>query len=805
MNVVQFPAQQLPLSRKSKSWRKQCVDFADSKLHFNYNLIRNSVIHQKINYDLVAGKLHMTDLELICNPDNLKADFIPTKIQHYPIINAKLNILKGEEIKRAFNYKVVVTNPTAVSEVEQNKKQELFKKLQELVQDASISEEEFQQNIQEVNQYYNYEWQDIREIRGNCTLNHYSKECNFPEIFNSGFMDGMIIGEEMYQCDIVGGEPVLERLNPLKVRIFKSGYSNRIEDADMIILEDYWSPGKVIDRYSEVLSSKDIQYLENYPQHFSQGAVDNMDNIDERFGFVNYNMMSDVIGDSTQFFDPFGEYTDSTSNDLLPFDLAGNVRVIRVYWKSRRKIKKVKYYDPETGDEEFTFMPENYILDDAKGEEEEAFWINQAWEGTKIGQDIYVNMRPRVIQYNRLDNPSRCHFGIVGGIYNINDDRPYSLVDMMKPFNYLYDIIHDRLNKLMARNWGKMTRLDLSKKPKGWKMEKWLYYAKTMGLFVENSFNEGEVGRATGVLAGAMNSNTQGVIDADFGNNIQQYINLLEYIKAEMSEVAGISKQREGQISNRETVGGVERATLQSSHITEWLFTIHDNIKKRALEVFLETAKIAFKGRKKKFQYILPDFATKMIDIDGDEFAECDYGIVVDNSNDVQNLNQKLEGLAQAALQNQALDFSTIMKLYTSASLAEKQRMVEASEQKKQQEMQQQQQQQMQMQQEALQMQQEAAQKQLEYNDLINQRDNETKVLVAEINSQAEFAVLQLKNHLTEMDMEEKENTDIQATKQRLMEEMRQFDSKIALEREKVALKKREIDEKIKQNRLPKK
>jgi hypothetical protein len=78
-------------------------------------------------------------------------------------------------------------------------------------------------------------------------------------------MDGMIIGEEIYQCDIVGGEPTLERLNPLKVRVFKSGYSNRIEDADMIVLEDYWSPGKVIDRYYDSLSAKDIQYLENYP------------------------------------------------------------------------------------------------------------------------------------------------------------------------------------------------------------------------------------------------------------------------------------------------------------------------------------------------------------------------------------------------------------------------------------------------------------------------------------------------------------------------------------------------------------
>jgi hypothetical protein len=86
-------------------------------------------------------------------------------------------------------------------------------------------------------------------------------------------------------------------------------------------------------------------------------------------------------------------------------------------------------------------------------------------------------------------------------------------------------------------------------------------------------------------------------------------MNLLEFIKLEMSEVVGISKQREGQVSNRETVGGVERATLQSSHITEWVFTIHSDVKKRALECFLETAKIASKGNKFKFPYILPDYA----------------------------------------------------------------------------------------------------------------------------------------------------------------------------------------------------
>ena len=108
----------------------------------------------------------------------------------------------------------------------------------------------------------------------------------------------------------------------------------------------------------------------------------------------------------------------------------------------------------------------------------------------------------------------------------------------------------------------------------------------------------------------------------------------------EMSEVAGITKQREGQIANRETVGGVERATLQSSHITEWLFTIHEDLKKRVLECFLETAKIAFKGRKIKFNYILNDGSNLLVEIDGDDYV---VPIVINDPDDVdyQSLRQE--------------------------------------------------------------------------------------------------------------------------------------------------------------------
>jgi hypothetical protein len=208
-------------------------------------------------------------------------------------------------------------------------------------------------------------------------------------------------------------------------------------------------------------------------------------------------------------------------SNLLPYDVFGNIRVMQVYWKSRRKIKKVKSYDPYTGEEVFNFYPENYIINEALGEEEFIFYINEAWEGTKIGEDIYINMRPREIQYNRLSNPSICHFGIIGTYYSLNGNRPYSLVDRMKPYNYQYDVIHDNLNRTISSNWGDILELDLAKVPAGWEIDKWMYYAKTNNIAVIDSFKEGNIGASNGVLSGALNNASSGVIDAEVGNVIQ--------------------------------------------------------------------------------------------------------------------------------------------------------------------------------------------------------------------------------------------------------------------------------------------
>ena len=784
-----FPRQRLSFKQKGRKWGKQCVDFADAKGSIlNCSPARKSVIHKKVNYDLVDMRLHTEDIAYVLNPNRLKANFIPDTLQHYPTINAYLELLRGEAIARPFDWRMVVTNPNAISEMENTKKEQVLQSLQSLIQNQAISEEDYQKRLQQQSDYFQYEYQDMREVRANRLMKHYCKEYDLKTTFDTeGIMDALIAKEEHYALDIVGGEPVLERINPLELRIFRSGNSNRTEDADMVVWETYKNIGWVKDNYYDVLTEKDWKYLDQI-ESGSSG-----DSVDESLWHENNAYMDPEVGNelvnNPHFFSALlGDYGFTSS--LLPYDNEGNVRVLRVYWKSSRKIKKIKKYDYETGEEEFHFYPETYIPNKALGEEEEIFWINEAWEGTKIGNEVYVNIRPRPVQYNSMSNPSRCHFGIIGQIYNIGNGNSPSLVDLLKPYAYMYDATIDKLYKLLESNLGKLTIFDTASVPDTWKVEKWLHFAKVNHLAIKNSFNEGKKGAATNKLYGAMNNNTAGVIDASVSTEIQFNIQLLDWLDTQMGKACGITPQRLGQVSNRETVGGVERATLQSSHITESIFARHDNLKKRVLEAFVETIKIALKGRKKKFEYILSDGSMQLMQIDGDEFAECDYGIVLDNSQGTQLLTQKLDTLAQAGLQNQMFNFSTMMKLYSTDSIQEKIRMMEAAEKRAQEIQEQQQQQQLQLQQQQFEAQAQQKEMEMEQRDLQNQRDNDTKLLVAQIQAQANIdSSVARASGFTETPVQpisEKERLELQ-------QKLREHEEKTKLEKEKLQLEKEKI------------
>ena len=458
-----------------------------------------------------------------------------------------------------------------------------------------------------------------------------------------------------------------------------------------------------------------------------------------------------------------------------------NFQCIFSLLKENIKYEKIlKYYNPETGKTEYKFVNEDYIPDKDNGEEAHTYCINEAWQGTMIGTGedaIYVDLRPCPIQYNRMSNPSKCHFGIIGQIFNVNESKPYSIVDKIKSYSYLYDAIMDKFVKTVQNNLGKLVQFNEAMMPSTWKFEDWVYFAKTAGIVMVNPLKEGTKGAAKNKLAGAFQ--VAPVIDAELGNSIQYMVSSLQYIETSLCNMLGITPQRLGAIQNRETVGGVERSTLQSSHVTRWYFEKYNDLKKRVYECFLETAKIGAKGRNVKFQYINSDLTTMISEFDGDEFAECDYGLVVSTDYDIEKFRQEIDQAASMALQGGVISFSAYLKLKSSGSMSEKIKMIEQNEQEMRAQQQQMQQQQLQMQQQTAQMEMQFKQAEMEQKDAINQRDNETKLLIANIQA------------LSKKDADSDGVVNEGVEDDNLTERVREFDERLKLDKEKLEWEKK--------------
>lgn len=265
---------------------------------------------------------------------------------------------------------------------------------------------------------------------------------------------------------------------------------------------------------------------------------------------------------------------------------------------------------------------------------------------------------------------------------------------------------------------------------------------------------------------------------------------MMDFAKAQMDEITGVSRQRLGQTENRETVGGIERAVSQSNHITEELFNMHDLCKKRCFQILLETAKIALKGNSKKFAYIADDMTKQLMEIDGDQFAEEEYGIQMSNDNSVNQMEQRLDSMVQMGLQNQMLSFSTAMKIYNSPSVREVQRMIEKNEkdmketQAKQGE--QQQKQFEQQQQQAM----EVQQAQMQKEDDKFQQEDETKRYIAELKAETDrLNILSQERGVEQEDTEE----DLAKFEKELGIKTRALDQDMEKHRDNMSIKEKDL------------
>ena len=669
-NGAKFPAQKKSIKQKGEDWRKACVDGAEN-LALNSNpLLRQSYYNKRINYDLYSDILDQEDIEKICNPMGLGGMEAPAKMMNYPVCNPRIDVLVGESIQRKIPWVIKAVNEDVINEKQDQLKKKFLELFSSHLQNPNLSEEEMAEALKQFEHYRNYSFRDVREEMMTHICNDLVLSQNLEFKWSKIFKDALIASEGIGMWDIVSGEPVFEKLNPLNVFTFASGESNYIEDSDIIVIVGYMSPGQLIDYFYDDLTPKEIDRIESNIMDMVGEGDESDFNIDNR----SY----DVGLDQSFFLDSMINMGKNRHGSYIfsPFDNDGNLRVVRVFWKSRRKMKKVTVYD-EFGNEDYEIYDENF---DSKDLPTSIFWINEWWEGVKIGGSasinqsstnaIYLRMRPKPVQVRSSLNPSKCHPGIVGTIYNTNDNVSISLMDRMKPYQYLFNIVHYNLEKALALNIGEVMNLDLATIPEDWEIDKWMAYVKLYGIAVRDSFAEGKKGATTGKVAGQV-GNFSGSFSVSTGQSIQLYINILDYINRQIGYISGISDSRLASINNREAVRNVEREITQSSHITEYWFYEHDQFKLRCMEVGMEFAKYCYQSVKnKKRQYILGNGSIVMYNVDGDLLKETDYGIYVTDSRAANDLIRQIKELSQAMVQNDKITTGQLVEILSSTSLA---------------------------------------------------------------------------------------------------------------------------------------
>lgn len=736
-NTKSFPAQKLPMSKKTQAWKEACVDYVvgagDSGFGGNG---RSRSDEMQTYYDLYNSIYNEKDLKYVTNPFK-QDDGFPAMAQDYNIIKPYVDQLLGEETKRPFNFHPQRTSDIAASEMQEKAKEMLMDYIQATIASKLSPEQAARyeqalatgeiQTPEAIAKYLQKDYKDIAETEAYHALQFLKRKLNLTHEFYKGWKDALIGGEEIYYIGVINGDPYVERVNPMYFDYEHSLDLEFIDDAAWCRRKMIMSATEIYDRFYDKMSERQLNEL--------------LELIDQRPGAGNNPEIRKTSIDYESIkLHKINSFTDN------PFDI-DHITVYHCCWKSFKKIGFVTLLNPETGEAEEFQVDEDYKVTGTE-QSVEWDWIIEVWEGYRIGDDMYIGIQPIEYQHISADNPNSQKLPYTGVVYNNTNSKPRSLVSMMKPLQYMYIVVWYRLELALSRDKGKVAVMDITQIPKSMNIDvnKWMHYLSALGVAFINPYDEGwDIPGREGGKPSQFNQLSSW--DLTMSNVIAEYIQLMQKIEDMVAKLTGITPQRQGQIAASELVSNANTAVNMSYHITEPWFWNHNQVKRRVLTMLLNTSKAAWKDSKRYLNYILDDATRAFVQLSDNFFYE-DMDIFVDDSTKNQQYIDQLKQLLQPAMQNGAslLDIAEIITLDNMSMIKNR---LEEIEQKRMEQMQQQQQAEQQAQQQMAEQQNQLKEEELMLKEAeldlekykVDQdrykaeQDNATKITVAQINS----------------------------------------------------------------------
>jgi hypothetical protein len=708
--TTMFPRQRLSTSEKLKdnaSWAKSMVDYiafqytgnqvwdSPEERHDTGNEYHNMLA----NYQLYNNVLNQKDFEREFNPFGLQIGQFKDEIKPYNKTYNKIQVLLGEELKRPFDYRTVIINDDGIKSklIErdlaiQDKVQQIVDTIYKFIQSRatnssnpeSMGEEEktaLDQKIQEtidrvmspdeIEKNFSSSFIHRKERVASKVLRYLTTEQHILDKKNDAFKHGLISGKEFVWVGIEGGVPVVKTLNSPGVIYDINSDVKWVQYGQFAGYRSMMHSTSILDLYGDDLRQEDINLIEgklgkgaSNTAPFSRNmiyqnddvALDYLRNFEEGTYVGQYHPVkqpteswavthSEWRSQRKVYFlsltDVFGE----TQMDIVSEDFA-----IPSY---ATKVKKVDEY----GKSKTVYSFDGYTAEES--------WVTDIWTGIRIGDNIYARVGRKPYQTRSIDNPNNIPLGYHGVVYSAMNAPSVSLMDRMKPFQYLYFLIMHRLKELIAKDRGKTIHFDVTMVDPKIGIEKTLYYLDKLDIDFFNPLQNAE-------LPGAyQRGKITGSTDRSNMQHIMNYVQLLAAIDDQISDVAGVTRQREGQSAPHETVTNHQTAIIQSSHITEIYFHTHDKLWENVLTSLVQTAQQCWKNKGIRKQYVLDDLSVETLNITPEEISDVDFGVFITNSRKDLEVMGKMERLAETALSAGAAKFTDMIKMFKSNSIAE--------------------------------------------------------------------------------------------------------------------------------------
>lgn len=745
--------------KKDPSWIKNTMDYFANVAYAQYRKHRDTFVS---NYDLLKGIIDYKDFyqeapEIAAFADTLFRDTeLPQYVKHYPIINPPLNTMIGELTKRPDNQRIRAFDDDSKSEeldyrssileqlVLQQAKETIQRRLaMQGVDIQQVPEEQIQKLTIDDAKDYLSDYTSTAERWGNHVLTALKARFTMKEKSEDAFRDLCTSAREFFHIyednSKIGFN--IEVVNPKNewhlgtpdVK-YVSGASGQQDTAYAIGTVHVQEISEIIEKFPD-LTKEEIDHLRTSHQDYGLVSLreSNLYTGETGVESIKYDTYNRLVlqermmveSEIKENKDELRDWLGLTSNTA---SFGYKYTVVRAYWISKKLVGELTYIDEE-GNILTTLVDESYQEGAPNEIEIKWGWVNQWYQGVRIGPDIYIVKPFKLLDYSP----------IIGVIHEIKNTQSKSLVDLMKPFQVLYNICMNQLYRLFEKEIGMVYKVQIRRipTPKDGDAQDaiaiWEEDARTRGIIFEDDSPEN-------LKAPISNTQTSAPIDLNRSKEMQSRYELAVALKRECWELIGMNGQRMGESLASATATSNQNDLAQSFAQTEPYFAAHEYVLAQVYQALVDAAQYIESSKPMStLSYITAEGDSAFIKVTAKDIKLKDLWVISSNSPEDQQLFREIRALSQPAMQNGA-SFYDIITLYSTNSIRQMRKIFKSLKEKQDQIVQSQQE----MEQQKVQQEGQLGQAQLEQNEEHHQDNIQlqrykidveaaTKVEVAEI------------------------------------------------------------------------